>query len=472
VTDDWANSRAEPGLDLHLELPRGGKTEALAAAIRGAVREGRLAPGTRLPPSRSLARDLGVARNTIAEVYGLLTAEGWLLARTGAGTWVGPRPDAAAPPRGVEPWIVPPLDLRGGIPDASAFPRTEWAAAVRRAAQTASAAELGYPPPLGLPVAREALADYLARARGVHASPARVAVGRGFGDLLAVTARALHAGGARTVAVEEYGHQSHRDILSAAGLCIRPLTVDGDGAVIDELDADVVLLTPAHQFPTGVPLSPSRRAAVVDWARRAGGTIIEDDYDGEFRYDFRAIGALQALAPEHVVYLGTASKSLAPAIGMGWAVVPDRMLESLAEARLPLGRGADPLTQRALADFIAGHHYDRHVRRQRAAYRARRESLADALADIPGARLGGLAAGLQCVVELPADVSEAEVVAATAREGVGLQGLASYLPAGRASRRGPALVVGYGAPPEHLVGEAFAAIANAIRLAPRAPRRG
>ncbi|AYF96937.1 MocR-like pyridoxine biosynthesis transcription factor PdxR [Protaetiibacter intestinalis] len=469
MADDWANSPAG-GLDLHLELPRGGKADALAAAIRAAIREGRLAPGTRLPASRALARDLGAARNTIADVYGLLTAEGWLTARTGAGTWVGPRPDAATPPRRVDPWVVPRLDLRGGIPDASSFPRGEWAAAVRRATQSASAAELGYPPPFGLPVLRETLADYLARARGVHVDAARVAVGRGFGELLALVARALHAQGARTIAVEEYGHQTHRDILAAAGLRVVPLAVDADGAEVDRLHADAVLLTPAHQFPTGVPLSAARRASLVEWALGTGGTVIEDDYDGEFRYDFRAIGALQALAPEHVVYLGTASKSLAPAIGVAWAVVPDRVLESLDRARRLTGRGADPLTQRALTDFISGHHYDRHLRRQRAAYRTRRERLADAVAGIPDVRLSGLAAGLQCTLELPPGADEERITALAARDGLVLQGLASYLPEGRPSRRGPALVVGYGAPPAHLVEEAFATLVAAIRQETEAPR--
>jgi GntR family transcriptional regulator/MocR family aminotransferase len=468
MTDDWAAF----GIDLHLALDPRDKAASLADGIRDAIRSGRLTPGTRLPASRGLAADLGIARNTVAEVYALLTAEGWLAARTGAGTWVAAR-SAPAPVRPREHRSTAGrLDLRGGIPDASTFPRAEWAASVRRATQTAPADALGYAPPLGLPQLQTVLADYLARARGVIVDAGHVVAGRGFADLLTLVARTLVAGGARTIAVEQYGHATHRGVLAAAGLRLVPIPVDDEGADIAALEAshaDAVLLTPAHQFPTGVPLSPARRVAVTGWARRTGALVLEDDYDGEFRYDRRAIGALQALDPEHVVYLGTASKSLAPAVGLAWAVAPTWMLPSLLETRRALGAGADALSQLALADFIASHRYDRHLRRLRAGYRRRREALDAAVAAFADAelRVSGLAAGLHCLLELPPGVTEEAVVRSAAARGVAVEGLGDYA-AGDAGDTRAAIVVGYGAPPERLADEALRELLAAV--ADAAPR--
>jgi GntR family transcriptional regulator/MocR family aminotransferase len=288
-------------------------------------------------------------------------------------------------------------------------------------------------------------------------------------------ARTLVAGGARTIAVEQYGHATHRGVLAAAGLRLVPIPVDDEGADIAALEAsraDAVLLTPAHQFPTGVPLSPARRVAVTGWARRTGALVLEDDYDGEFRYDRRAIGALQALDPEHVVYLGTASKSLAPAVGLAWAVAPSRMLPGLLETRRALGAGADALSQLALADFIARHRYDRHLRRLRAGYRRRREALDAAVAAFTDAelRVSGLAAGLHCLLELPPGVTEEAVVRSAAARGVAIEGLADYAAddAGDAGDTRAAIVVGYGAPPERLANEALRELLAAV--ADAAPR--
>ncbi len=473
MADDWADF----GLDLHLPLDPRDKGGSLASGIRDAIRTGRLPPGTRLPASRGLAADLGIARNTVAEVYALLAAEGWLAARTGSGTWVAgraaPTPAHATPDTPVRAR----LSLRGGIPDASTFPRAEWAASVRRAVQLAPVDALGYPPPLGVPALRTVLAEYLARARGVHADPERVVVGRGFADLLSLIGRALVADGARTIAVEQYGHETHRAVLESTGLRLVAVPVDAEGADIAALeatDAHAVLLTPAHQFPTGVPLSPARRLAVTAWARRTGALVLEDDYDGEFRYDQRAIGAVQALDPEHVAYLGTASKSLAPAVGLAWAVVPRRLLPGLASARRGAGAGADALSQLALAEFVASHRFDRNVRRLRAGYRRRRELL-DALvaASGSGARVRGLAAGLHCLVELPAGVTEDAVVAEAARRGVAVEGLAGYSAPGGASGAVPrpaAVVVGYGSPPEQVADEAIGELVAAIGTVARADR--
>jgi len=316
MEETWAKAsvtggRAEvAGVDLHLDLSGTRVRAGLESALRDAIRAGRLRPGTRLPSSRALAADLGIARNTVAEVYSQLVAEGWLNAQTGAGTTVAPRraaaPGAAVAARAAAP--VPRYDLRAGVPDLSAFPRRAWLATARKVLAAAPDHLLGYPDPRGLPQLRTALAGYLARVRGVTADPDRIVICAGFAHGLAGMCRALRATGAATLAVEAYGHRAHRDIAGGQGLRLRPLPVDGMGAVIGRAaEADAMLLTPAHQFPLGVTLHPRRRREVADW----GGVVIEDDYDGEFRYDRQPVGALQTLAPDHVIYAGTASKSLA-----------------------------------------------------------------------------------------------------------------------------------------------------------------
>ncbi|MFB6608779.1 PLP-dependent aminotransferase family protein [Agromyces sp. NPDC056379] len=450
--DSWAI----PGLDLHLDLDRRRKAASLEEGLRAAVRDGRLEARTRLPASRTLAADLDIARNVVAEVYGGLVAEGWLEARVGAGTWVAERPGAGTAVSSVETPPSPPwagLDLRGGIPDASSFPRREWAASARRAALDLPASAFGYGPPEGSLALRSTLAEYLARTRGVWGDRARIAVTRGFGAALATVARALVAQGARRIAVEEYGHEEHRGILRTAGLEVVPLAVDEDGAVVGGLgglSVDAVLLTPAHQFPTGVALSASRRLEVIAWAERTGALIVEDDYDGEFRYDRRAIGALQSIAPDLVVYLGTASKSLAPAVGLGWAVVPERLATEFAAQLVAVNGIADVLNQSTLDAFMKAHEYDRTVRRRRAEYRSRREFLeVRVAAELHGCRVSGMRAGLHCLIEMPAGLDERGISAAALQLGVRLDGLGSFRLGVPAAPRAPAMVVGYGAPAPH-----------------------
>ncbi|WP_426310094.1 PLP-dependent aminotransferase family protein [Cellulosimicrobium sp. E-16] len=380
------------------------------------------------------------------------------------------------------------------MPDPSSFPRGPWLAAARRALADAPDAALGYGDPRGAEPLRAALAAYLGRARGVRTDPDRVVVTHGFADLLSLVARALVAGGARRAAVEQYGHAAHRAILAAAGLEVVALPVDDAGADVSvlvdgapgrERPVDVVLLTPAHQFPTGVPLSPARRGALVAWAARTGATVVEDDYDGELRYDRRAVGALQALAPDHVVYAGTASKALAPGVGLAWGAVPARLLDDVVAQRRALGGSPDAIGQLTLARFLADHEYDRAVRRARARYRARRERLAALVAEhLPGGRLLGLSAGLQAVLELPPGTDEDAVVDRAARSGVELLALGAYavdpvLPAAGAPTdaaplpaRAPAVVVGYGAPRDHQVEQAFATLLREIGpLSGTSPRR-
>ncbi len=467
MAETWAKSSGS--IDLHLDLsghhgphgPHGARgtrvRRGLETALREAIRTGRLDPGTRLPSSRALAADLGLARNTVAEVYSQLVAEGWLTARTGSGTSVAER-RAAESPRGADPPRPPrsggthppgpPLDLRPGVPDLSAFPGGAWLAMARKVLAAAPRQLLDYPDPQGLPQLREALAGYLARARGVAADPSHIVICAGFGHGLAVTCAALRSVGAATLAVEAYGHQVHRDLARAQGLRLRPLPVDGSGAVIGAADGtDAALLTPAHQFPLGVTLHPQRRRETARW----GGVVIEDDYDGEFRYDRQPVGALQALAPDHVIYAGTASKSLVPALRLGWLVVPPRLLDAVT-AQLTAGpSGLDQLT---LAEFIESGGYDRQIRRTRLAYRRRRDRLTAALRR-QDRHVTGIAAGLHAVLELSRTDTERHLVTRAAEHSLALQGLESFrAPGASADRAG--LVIGYGRPPEHAYTTALA----------------
>ncbi|WP_371790977.1 PLP-dependent aminotransferase family protein [Streptomyces sp. NBC_01471] len=446
MTDSWATF----GVDLHLDLTGPGLRVGLADALRQAVRTGRLAPGARLPSSRTLAVDLGVARNTVADAYAELVAEGWLTARQGSGTRVAPR----SVPRGVpKPAAVrrprrggPAYNLRPGSPDLASFPRTEWLRASRKALTAAPHDAFGYGDPQGRSELRTALAGYLARARGVHADPDRIVVCAGFAHALMLLGTVLRGRRVRDVAVESYGLDLHWNLLVDAGLRTRALPLDGFGSRTDELGREgAVLMTPAHQFPMGVPLHPDRRTAAVDWARTTDGVILEDDYDGEFRYDRQPVGALQGLDPERVVYCGTASKSIAPGVRLGWLVLPESMVAEVVEAKGNSDWMSSSLEQLTLAEFIGSGAYDRHVRSMRLRYRRRRDQLVAALAErAPGIRVSGIAAGLHAVLELPPG-TEQSVVQAAAWQGLALNGGSQFRHADVRDGR-DILVVGYGTP--------------------------
>ncbi|MFJ7136630.1 MocR-like pyridoxine biosynthesis transcription factor PdxR [Streptomyces fungicidicus] len=458
-----AEHRATSGIDLHLEPAGPGLRRGLTDALREAVRTGRLAPGTRLPSSRSLAADLGIARNTVADAYGDLVAEGWLTARQGSGTRVAPR-EVPRPPAPAAPRRAPGRlshDLVPGTPDLSSFPRAEWLRATRRALASAPHDALGYGDPRGRPELRAALADYLARVRGVRADAERIVVCSGFAHGLQLLCEVLRARGARTLAVEPYGLDVHWDLAARAGLTTTPLPFDALGTrAQDPGDADAVLLSPAHQFPLGGALRPERRAAVVDWARRTGGLILEDDYDGEFRYDRQAVGALQNLDPDHVVHLGTASKSLAPGLRLGWMVLPPSLLPDVVAHGG--GRSVSALEQLTLAEFLTSGAYDRHVRAARLRYRRRRDSLAGALADrAPDVRVTGVAAGLHAVLQLPPGTEQSVVQAAT-WQNLAVHGLSRYRHPAAGGTAGDALVVGYATPPDHAWSGTLEALCRAL----------
>jgi GntR family transcriptional regulator/MocR family aminotransferase len=458
------------GVDLHLELTGAGSRRAvLIRALREAVRSGRLAAGTRLPPYRSLAADLGVARNTVADAYAELVAEGWLTSRQGSGTRVAERvaaPEVEGAPRDTVRAL--PYDLVQGKPDPAAFPRTAWLASARRALTAAPHDAFGIGDPRGRVELRRELAAYLARVRGVRTGADRIVVCSGAAHALRLLARVVPG----PWAVEAYGLPFHRGLLAEAGVRTVPVAVDEEGARVGDIrqGPGAVLLTPAHQFPTGGPLHHERRAAAVDWARTTGGFVLEDDYDGEFRYDRRPVGALQGLDPERVVLVGSVSKSLSPTLRIGWMVLPGGLVDGVVAAkgvREPYSSATEQLT---LADFLASGAYDRHVRRMRRRHRERRDRLVRVLTErVPEVRVTGIAAGLHAVVELPPGTEGAALTAAE-RHGVAVEGLSGYRhpdAVGRGVREdgvdGPdGLVVGYATPPERLYGGALDALCNAL----------
>jgi GntR family transcriptional regulator / MocR family aminotransferase len=412
------------------------------AELRSAIRDGRLRPGARLPSTRTLAADLSVSRRLVVEAFEQLAAEGWLAARVGSGTYVrgalphgkgafrslaaaGGRADGSASRRSR-------FDFFPGHPDLSSFPRAAWARASREALRTLPASALGYGAPGGHRELRIAIAAYLARARGVICEPRQVVVCQGVVQALGliVAATAASRGKIVRVAVEEPYLPEHRDVLEFAGADVVPVPVDEYGVhdeAIAGARADLALLTPAHQCPTGVVLSAGRRAALARWAERHDRLILEDDYDAEFRYDRPPVAALKALAPDHVIYLGSVSKTLAPSLRLAWMVVPERSLDGLLAAKRYADAGSPVLVQAALAKMLTSGAYERHVRSARRDYRARRNALVAAIArHLPSARVGGIAAGLHAIVHLDQPVDAAALIAAARSRDVGIYPLSLW----------------------------------------------
>ncbi|MEQ0562470.1 PLP-dependent aminotransferase family protein [Amycolatopsis sp. NEAU-NG30] len=455
MTDSWSSS----GLDVHLGWdPATGRT-GLAAAIRAAIREGRWQPGAAVPSTRALAHDLGIARGTVTRVYADLAAEGYLKTTQGAPTRVataGSLPQSA--PRQAPRDPAPRWDLRPGRPDLTAFPRQAWLTATRRALLRTPASALGYESELGAPELRDTLAGYLARARGVVADPARIVVCHGYSHAIAVLSRALYGLGVGEMAFENPSLAMYRSIAAAQGPRIVGVPVDEHGLQVSAVDSPAVVVTAAHQFPTGVTLAPHRRTALTRWAADEGGFVLEDDYDGEFRFDRQQVGALQALAPERVVYAGTASKTLAPALRLAWLVLPRSLVEPVRAAMADSGSRPSLLNQLALAELIDSGAYDQHVRRSRAEYRARRSRLLAALPD--SVRPQGIAAGLHLLLRLPPDgPSEATALAACHRRAIGIEGLGDCW---MDDNRPGGLIVGYAAPPKHAFAGATQTLIEAL----------
>ncbi|PZF79774.1 PLP-dependent aminotransferase family protein, partial [Jiangella anatolica] len=398
-------------------------------------------------PTRRLAAELGVSRGVVVEAYQQLVAEGYLTSRSGGYTEVAATPaqQPAMPERPVAP--EPAADFGYGRYDVSNFPRTAWLRSIRRACAAAPNERFGYLTGRGTPELREALTDYLNRVRGTAATPDTVLICTGYAQGIALIVQVLAARSARRIAVEDPSADDDlRPLARAAGLDVVGVPVDDDGVRADLLaavDADALVLTPSHQWPTGGVLTARRRAEVLRWAAERGALVVEDDYDAEYRYDRSPVGAMQGLAPDLVAYAGTASKTLAPGLRLGWLVLPRAWVDDVAAAKLVADRGSPVLDQLAFADFLAHGELDRHLRRMRPVYRRRRDVLLSELAArLPELEPVGVSAGLHLVAWLPQEVDEAAVVAAAAQHGVRVNGVTPYRlsPAARGG-----LIFGYSA---------------------------
>jgi GntR family transcriptional regulator/MocR family aminotransferase len=460
---------SEP-IDLLLSLSRDGPARLGAQIedqVRRAVRGGTLKPGARVPSMRDLARQLGVSRKVVADAYSQLAAEGYLTLRQGARPHVS-HAAAGRAAAGAAAIAAAPrarYDLRPSTPDVSTFPRASWLRSLRAALATMTDDDLGYGDPRGVPALRTALADYLGRVRGVAAAPEQIVVTSGFWQGLGLVCRVLAAAGVRRIAFEDPSHPEPRSIAARAGLTVVPVEVDDGGVRVEALaGAGAVVLTPAHEDPAGAVLAGERRAALVAWLRASGAVAIEDDYDSEFRYDRAAVGSLQGLAPDHVIYAGSTSKTLAPALRLGWLVVPESLLEAVTREKLLADQGSPRIEQFALADFLARGELDRHLRRMRARYRARRDAMVAALAEaLPEATVRGVAAGLHAIVELPAGHDERAIRDEARRRGIALAILDSYAIEPR--DRPPTLLLGYGQVAEPAIRAGIAELAAAVRAA-------
>jgi GntR family transcriptional regulator / MocR family aminotransferase len=455
VGDVLVALRPQSGVPLHRQIE---------AALRSAIRAGRLPRGTAVPPTRRLAHELGVSRGVVVEAYQQLVAEGYLAARSGGYTRVASGPErsvaaAAAPLRSSA--LVDFCPCRA---DGSQFPRAAWLRSMRRVLTGASAEDFGYVSGRGAPALHAALAEYLDRVRGTSARPEDVVVCNGYAQGIALVVQVLVRMGATRLAVEDPSADDDAvPVARAAGLEVVGVPVDADGVRADALDriaADALVLTPSHQWPTGAVLAPERRTAVLRWAEDRGALIVEDDYDAEYRYDRAPIGAMQGLAPDRVIYAGTASKTLAPGLRLGWLVVPRSLVGAVADAKALADRGSPVLDQLAFADFLARGEFDRHLRRMRPLYRRRRDALLAALGELlPDLEPGGIAAGLHLVAWLPDDLDESAVVRAGAERGVAVHGVAPYrlTPDGR-----PGLIFGYATLDEPAIRTGVELLAEAI----------
>jgi GntR family transcriptional regulator/MocR family aminotransferase len=473
---EWAGLGPELLLTLDRSRPEPLRVQ-LERELRGAIRSGRLAAGERLPSSRAMAAELGISRGLVLECYSQLQAEGFLTATSGSATRVAGQalPTAGAPPSA--PYVVPAdpitgpptvpgldVDFRPGVPDLTSFPRRDWAWALRESCRDATPADLGYGDPRGAHAIRRVLAGYLRRVRGTVADPDQIVMCGGFGQGINLVLRALADDGVRRVGIEDPGDDDYLTICRRLGMDAIPVPIDERGIDVGALaatDLRAVILTPTHQFPTGTALASERRQALVAWANERDAIVIEDDYDAEFRYDRDPVGALQGLAPDRVALLGTVSKSLAPALRLGWIVCPWPLLAPLAEDKRLSDRGSPALEQLALVALIESGRYDRHLRHMRRVYGARRATLIRALSErAPHVTLHGLAAGFHAVADLRRDADEAAVVDQARARSVGLYGMSLFRLSERDRRA--QLVLGFGDLSEAAIERGVAAIADLL----------
>jgi GntR family transcriptional regulator / MocR family aminotransferase len=452
-----------------VELDRRGEVplhEQLERTLRDAIRDGRLQAGARLPSSRGVAADLGISRGVVTSAYEQLAAEGYLETRQGAPVRVaaGVR---AQPPRPRTPSLLGKFayDFSPGLPDLAGFPRDRWLRSVRRAWRETAWDAVGYGDPRGVPELREALADYLGRVRGASADDEHLLVCTGFRQGLSLTCRWLRNNGVERVALEDPGWHAQRLIVEDAGMTVTPIPVDAEGidvAALDSSDADAVVVTPAHQFPTGVVLSARRRAALIGWAEQRDRLIIEDDYDAELCSE--RVGALQGLAPDRVLYIGSASKRLTPGMRLGWMLPPSWLSWALISAKAIEDAGSEVSGQLALADFIARGELERHLRRMRLRYAQRRDALLASLArELPDWQLGTTSGGLHVIVFLPDHVDEPALLTAAARNRVGIEGLSLHSYTGDCQS---GVVLGHASMPEPAIERGVQLLATALNTTP------
>jgi len=475
--------------------PTRGLTSWLVGSIRTAIIDGRLRAGVSLPATRLLAEDLGVSRGVIVEAYQRLADEGLVSARRGTGTKVSglppqalPRSPDPAPPgpvrhgpaRGLSPSPLPQrwrvqaeLDLSPGVPDLSGFPRAAWLRAERSVLEQASVADLGYGDPRGSEWLRRELAGWLGRTRGLRAAADDIIIVTGVAQALALLAQWLNAQGRTGIAVEDPGSRGSRDELGYWGLLPVPVPVDDHGLKTSDLASSglrAALLTPAHQFPTGVVLAPQRRRDLLDWAAAADALIIEDDYDAEYRYDRAPVPALQASAPAHVAYAGSTSKTLAPGMRLGWLVPPGPLQADLAEAKHAADLGSPALPQLVLAHLIAGGELEHHIRLVRKRQRSRRDALLSAVRELPDARVQGVAAGLHLLITFPdlaGRIDDTDLAERIHQAGVLVHPLSWH----RQLPGAPGLVLGYAAHTPDQLREAARRIALSLGDQPERPPR-
>ena len=441
----------------------------LAGVLRDAVRSGQLAPGTTLPSTRILAQDLGFSRGVVVDAYAQLAAEGFVHSRPGAATTVGYVQAEALPARWHNERPLarpgPELDLRPGLPDLSAFPRRAWTAASRDVLRDLPDAELGYSEPWGPWELRRQLASYLARVRGAMTAPDGVVVVSGVTQGLSLLSRMLLRDCEARIAVEDPSNAIQRHLLGRLGLTVVDVPVDESGLQVDVLAATksrAVLCTPAHQYPSGVVLSPARREQLLRWASEVGGLIIEDDYDAEFRHDRAPVGCLQGMDPQHVALVGSVSKTLAPALRIGWVVTPPRLLPALRAIKRDDDFGSNAINQHVLARLLESGAYDRHLRGMRRRYRQRRDAFIEALARrLPDWQVMGSAGGLHLTVALPPEMHEGRLVAAASGLGLSVLGLA---PMSGSTGTEPGIVISYARATPSMSEEAVDRLVKASRV--------
>lgn len=443
-------SRTKYEIELMLKLDRGRKgsfRQQLAAELRNAIKDGRLAAGARLPSTRTLADDLEVSRGVVTDAFAQLAAEGLIEQRPGAGTHVTGMLPAERVILTDQPHNSPRFNLVGTLPDLTLFPRKAWTKALRQAINEMPSADLGYCDPRGRKDLRDQLAGYLSRVRGVAARREHLLVTNGYTQGLSLTLRALQQAGARRVAVENPSDPDQWDTIKRSGLEVVPVPVTAEGmdiSALEKANVDAALLTPAHQFPTGVSLSPDHRRRIVGWASRNKTMIIEDDYDSAYRYDRSPVGTLQQLAPDRVVHIGSVSKLLAPVLRMGWVVAPAQLLEPIAKDRWSLDAGQNGIDQAAFALFLADGELDRHLRRSRKEYGARWLALQEALERLlPEARIEGIPAGLHLMLRLPPAADGVAISQVLASQNIEVHPVEHYLLVPEAGRNS-ALIIGYG----------------------------